>query len=236
MKKFVITDAEKKLLFIVLGIVLLVCAYFFGFTKLNEQAAAIEASNKQDEAEVTRLEGMVSKQAETQAETEQFKQNIEKIIAKYPVAVPQEKAIYLVQQFEDITLMDVDSIAFSMDNTVQNFSGDNAPVGKYANLGISYSASYNSFKDFLKAMKNMFFCAPLLIMGLTLSGLVSWFGFGTGFLLERNYYIVGVFYTHLFLLAAVFAAFHGGNIIAKIRRSKSKKSSGEKSSGKKSAN
>lgn len=150
MKKFVITDAEKKLLFIVLGIVLLVCAYFFGFTKLNEQAAAIEASNKQDEAEVTRLEGMVSKQAETQAETEQFKQNIEKIIAKYPVAVPQEKAIYLVQQFEDITLMDVDSIAFSMDNTVQNFSGDNAPVGKYANLGISYSASYNSFKDFLK--------------------------------------------------------------------------------------
>ena len=150
MKKFVITDAEKKLLFIVLGIVLLVCAYFFGFTKLNEQAQAIEASNKQDEAEVTRLEGMVSKQAETQAETEQFKQNIEKIIAKYPVAVPQEKAIYLVQQFEDITLMDVDSIAFSMDNTVQNFSGDNAPVGKYANLGISYSASYNSFKDFLK--------------------------------------------------------------------------------------
>jgi len=150
MKKFVITDSEKKLLFIVLGIVLLVCAYFFGFTKLNEQAAAIEASNEQDEAEVTRLEGMVSKQAETQAETEQYKQNIEKIVAKYPVAVPQEKAIYLVQQFEDITLMDVDSIAFSMDNTVQNFSGDNAPVGKYANLGISYSASYNSFKDFLK--------------------------------------------------------------------------------------
>ena len=150
MKKFVITDAEKKLLFIVLGVVLLVCAYFFGFTKLNQQAQAIETSNKQDEAEVTRLEGMVSKQAETQTETEQYKQNIEKIVAKYPVAVPQEKAIYLVQQFEDITLMDVDSIAFSMDNTVQNFSGDNAPVGKYANLGISYSASYNSFKDFLK--------------------------------------------------------------------------------------
>ena len=150
MKKFVMTDAEKKLLFIVLGIGLLVCAYFFGFTKLNEQAAAIEASNKQDEAEVSRLEGMVSKQAETQAETEQFKQNIDKIVAKYPVAVPQEKAIYLVQQFEDLTLMDVDSIAFSMDNTVQNFSGDNAPVGKYANLGISYDATYNSFKDFLK--------------------------------------------------------------------------------------
>ena len=61
-----------------------------------------------------------------------------------------------------------------------------------------------SFKDFLIAMKNMFFCLPMLIMGLTLSGLISLLGFRAGFLLERNYYIVGVFYTHLFLLAAVF--------------------------------
>ena len=149
MKKFVITDAEKKLLFIVLGVVILVCAYFFGFTKLNEQARAIEASNVQDEAEVSRLEGMVSKQAETQAETEQYKKNIETIVAKYPVSIPQEKAIYLVQQFEDITLMDVDSIAFSMDNVVQSFSGDGAPVGKYASLGIAYDATYDSLKEFL---------------------------------------------------------------------------------------
>ncbi|MBR5116365.1 MAG: hypothetical protein IK096_04800 [Lachnospiraceae bacterium] len=61
-----------------------------------------------------------------------------------------------------------------------------------------------SFRDFLKAMKNMFLCLPMLIMGLTLSGLISYLGFQAGFLLERNYYIVGVFYTHLFLLAAVF--------------------------------
>ncbi len=61
-----------------------------------------------------------------------------------------------------------------------------------------------SFRDFLTAMKNMFFCLPMLIMGLTLSGLISLLGFRAGFLLERNYYIVGVFYTHLFLLAAVF--------------------------------
>lgn len=150
MKGFVITDAEKKLLFIVLAVVILVCSYFFGFTKLNEQAAAIEAENVQDDGTVKQLEGMVAKQAETEAETEQYKKDIQKIIEKYPVAVPQEKAIYLVQQFEDITLMDVDAINFSMDNIVQTFSGENAPVGKYAVLGISYNATYDSFKDFLK--------------------------------------------------------------------------------------
>ncbi len=78
-----------------------------------------------------------------------------------------------------------------------------------------------TFKDFLKAMKNMFFCAPLLILALALSGLTSFFGFSTGFLLERNYYIVGVFYAHLYLLAAVFAVFHVRRLILWIKSKKS---------------
>ncbi len=61
-----------------------------------------------------------------------------------------------------------------------------------------------SFKDFLSAMKNIFLKLPLLILGMTLSGVLCFIGFKTGFLLERNYFIVGIFYTHLFLLAAVF--------------------------------
>ncbi|MBE5845510.1 MAG: hypothetical protein E7302_15305 [Butyrivibrio sp.] len=65
-----------------------------------------------------------------------------------------------------------------------------------------------SFKDFLEAIKNTFLRLPLLIIGLSLSGLLCFFGFKAGFLLERNYYIVGAFYTHLFLLVAVFVFRH----------------------------
>lgn len=61
-----------------------------------------------------------------------------------------------------------------------------------------------SLKDFLVALKNMFFNLPYLVLGLTLIGFLSFLGFKMGFLLERNYYIVGIFYTHLFLLACVF--------------------------------
>ncbi len=61
-----------------------------------------------------------------------------------------------------------------------------------------------SFGDFLSAIKNVFMNSPLLLLGLTLSALLCLTGFRAGYLLERNYYIVGVFYTHLFLLAAVF--------------------------------
>ena len=55
-------------------------------------------------------------------------------------------------------------------------------------------------------------------MGLTLSGLISFLGFQLEFLLERNYYIVGVFYTHLFLLAAVFVIHIVQWIIYRLRR------------------
>ncbi len=61
-----------------------------------------------------------------------------------------------------------------------------------------------SFKDFLAALKNMFFNLPYMALTLTLSGLLCLFGFKMGYLLERNYFILGIFYTHLFLLVCIF--------------------------------
>ena len=82
-----------------------------------------------------------------------------------------------------------------------------------------------TFKDFLKAMKNMFFSAPVLILGLALSGGLCYLGFKVGFFLEENYFIVGVFCTHLFLLVSVFVLHHGQQIILKSRSKKRKQKS-----------
>lgn len=65
-----------------------------------------------------------------------------------------------------------------------------------------------SFMDFLHAMKNVFLNLPMLILGLLVSGSMTFMGFKLGYFLERNYYIMGVFYTHLFLLVAVFVFYH----------------------------
>ncbi len=61
-----------------------------------------------------------------------------------------------------------------------------------------------SFKDFISALKNMIANIYLLLMLIALTAILCTFGFHKGYLLERNYYIVGAFYTHLFMLAAVF--------------------------------
>ena len=75
-----------------------------------------------------------------------------------------------------------------------------------------------SFKDFVTALKNMFVNLHLLIMGLILTGVLCYIGFSAGYLLERNYYIVGIFYTHLFMLIAVFVLHHGYTILKMFRK------------------
>ena len=75
-----------------------------------------------------------------------------------------------------------------------------------------------SFKDFVIALKNMFVNLHLLIMGIILTGVLCYIGFSAGYLLERNYYIVGIFYTHLFMLIAVFVLHHGYTILKMFRK------------------
>lgn len=151
MKGLSITDSEKKLLFIVLALGILAAAYFFGFTKLMDQASSIEASNQQDEALLARLQDMVSRQAETVAETEAFKKTIKDIVKKYPSDIPQEKAIYLLQQTEDVIGVDYSSISFSMDNVVLNITdGDKNLSGMFAALSVPYKGTYNQVKSLLE--------------------------------------------------------------------------------------
>ena len=151
MKGLSITDSEKKLLFIVLALGILVAAYFFGFTKLMDQASTIESSNQQDEALLTQLQNMVARQAETVAETEKFKQTIKDIVKKYPSDLPQEKVIYLLQQTEDIVGVDYSSISFSMDNEALGIQdGDKKLSGMYASISVPYKSTYAQFKSLLE--------------------------------------------------------------------------------------
>ncbi len=65
-----------------------------------------------------------------------------------------------------------------------------------------------SFTDFLDTIKRAGANAYLLVLGLMLTGSLCSIGFREEYLLPRNYYIVGVFYTHMFMLAAIFLLHH----------------------------
>ena len=77
-----------------------------------------------------------------------------------------------------------------------------------------------SFMDFIEALKNMVKNIYLLILGLLLTGLLCYYGFSRGYLLERNYYLVGAFYTHLFMLVVVFILKHSHLLNLMVRKPK----------------
>ena len=90
-----------------------------------------------------------------------------------------------------------------------NFIGDESEYSPvmmyYLGLMVGRFVYFDaSFSDFIEAIVNAFKNIPLLILGMGLMGALTNFGFKAGYLLERNYYIVGIFYTHIFILAAIF--------------------------------
>ena len=90
-----------------------------------------------------------------------------------------------------------------------NFIGDESEYSPvmmyYLGLMVGRFVYFDaSFSDFIEAIVNAFKNIPLLILGMALMGALTNFGFKAGYLLERNYYIVGIFYTHIFMLVAIF--------------------------------
>ncbi len=77
-----------------------------------------------------------------------------------------------------------------------------------------------SFGDFINNIRNVFVNLPILLLTLALTAALCLVGFKAGYFLERNYYIVGIFYAHLFMLVCIFLIHHGRNIIDIIKRNK----------------
>lgn len=169
MKKFKLSDSETRLLLLFLAILMFACAYFLSFQKNMERAEEIEARNVEDRATVELLESMVARRPAIEAQTEEYRQVIADIIAKYPSAVPTEKVIEIVQDIEDRTGMSVSSISFSMNNLVvdlayavqtEDADGQAVSSGVYSigyrdSIGMSYEANYSDFKEMIDYIHGM---------------------------------------------------------------------------------
>lgn len=161
MKKKRLTDSEIRLLLVFLAVLMLAAAYFFSFQRNVERAEEIEAQNEEDKAFAEMLESMVARRPQIEAQTEEYRQTIRDIIAKYPSYVPTEKAIEIIQQIENRTGVHMRSIGFSMAGLVISLDGYSwvedeggqvtstgaSSVGYRDTLSMSYEAGYDDFKD-----------------------------------------------------------------------------------------
>ena len=98
--KVKISDRDKKILFIILGIVILALAYFLGFKKMMDKRSDLVQENITLDQEVQKLLGMVAKKAEVEAETQQYQTDKETILAKYPPELRTQDVIYQLDLME----------------------------------------------------------------------------------------------------------------------------------------
>lgn len=161
MRKVKLSDSEVRLLLLFLAILMFAGAYFLSFQRNMERAEEMEAKNETDRAYVEMLESMVARRPLIEAQTEEYRQTVMDIIAKYPSDVPTEKAIEIIQQIEDRVGVHMGSISFSVGNTVADLGVgawtededgqvvlmDVPSVGYRDTLGMSYDADYRDFKE-----------------------------------------------------------------------------------------
>lgn len=98
--KVSISDRDKKVLYILAGIIILALAYFFGFQKMMESRTALVEENITLETEVNKLLTMVASKAKVEEETQQYKAETEKILAKFPPELRTQDVIYQLDLLE----------------------------------------------------------------------------------------------------------------------------------------
>lgn len=169
MRKFKLSESETRLLLLFLAVLMFAGAYFLSFQRNVTRAEEMEAKNEEDQEFVQMLESMVAQQSLIEAQTEEYNQTIEDIIAKYPSDVPTAKAITIIQEIENRSGASVSSINFSMGNQVVDLSGDEAAEGTEGGtastgvesmgyrdtIGMNYEATYTDFKNMISYINGL---------------------------------------------------------------------------------
>ena len=70
-------------------------------------------------------------------------------------------------------------------------------IGRFVYFDVSISDAAGAVKD---AASNI----PYLLLALGCTGVLAWYGFGTGYLLKSNSVVMSLFIAHLFMVTVIF--------------------------------
>lgn len=167
-----ITKGQTKVILALLGIVILVAAFFLGIRPLWEDKKALDDEVAQLQ---TRYDDLVQKEAR-RAEFEQgiidYTKQFENVLSEFPVEIVQEKSIMFMQGVEDNNEFTIDTVGIGQPvefyrlggmvaqdgevaatdtaDTTATVASASDYVGYYAEFPITYTGTYEGIKDFLR--------------------------------------------------------------------------------------
>lgn len=164
-----ISDRDVKLLYVVLSIAIIACAYFFGFRRLTAANEALDKEISELKVRHTTLRTMEANAKKYSDDTVVYNDNYDKIIAKFDTGYSQEYSILFIKELEDKLDVWLSQAGLAQTDNVYTFgqiqstnpsseSGSSVYSSDYKGyktvLTLTYQASYDDFKNLIEYINN----------------------------------------------------------------------------------
>lgn len=159
-----ISERDKRLLIVVMAVLIMALAYFFGYSNLSDQVDVL--SNKKSSLELTKkdLKEKNNNKDKYIKDTSKFSKDYNTLLSKYEAGSTQPNTIEFFNNIEDVTGTWVKSITMSPKSSLYRFgqiassnvSADNTAsyatnqVGYRETINITYEGDYSQWKHFIR--------------------------------------------------------------------------------------
>lgn len=128
-----ISNREKKIILIVLGVLILVASYFLIFTSKSSENETLQAQNSSLQAKVLELQARIAKEQEMKTETERMNNELMVIVYSFPSFLRAEDGISNTISMEENQKIEVTSLTIADSQllalTAEDGSGNTASGG-----------------------------------------------------------------------------------------------------------
>lgn len=151
-----ITDRDKKILYIFCSLLLVFCAYYFGYNRLNDTNLKLDSEISKLDTEYSALKVMSANEKDYAQKTETYTTEYDSLLASYDSGYSQEYSIMFLKEIEDHTGVWVKQTSFTETKEIYGFgevkssnpsiSGQQVystdHMGYQTTLSLTYESSY----------------------------------------------------------------------------------------------
>lgn len=149
-----LSDHEKNLLFLLFTLLILFCAYQFGYVPFTERADNLHNENLLLTSRLNELQIKKNQEEKFITETKDYEDKINEMLEEFPVRITQEKNIMLINELEGYADVKISSINFgdSSNFYTGSLQKGNASdsvetiTGYSTSIVLTYQTSYEGLK------------------------------------------------------------------------------------------
>ncbi len=165
-----LSDRDKMLIWLVASVLIVVAAYYFGYSKISAEATKVETQLQKAKSKLTELQIKNDNKKQYEQDTVIYQNRFNYIISGYENGASQDNSLMFLRDVEKTTGSWIKSTTFSSTTPIYTFGsiGSTNPsaagtrayssdmVGYKTTLTLAYEAKYSDWQDLLTYLNNYY--------------------------------------------------------------------------------